>query len=373
MKLIIGGDLAIEDEVASAIEVGAGLHSSFASVDYRILNLECPCPTSKLDGIEKTGPVLIGGPANWKILEELGIDLVTMANNHCLDLGERGLIETMNGCCERGIDYLGAGQDLASAGSAKVIENDGIKLGLLNFGENEWASASRLNGGSNPYGVVRCARAVRELSTECDVTILIIHGGHEHYELPSPRMVDEFRFFVEEGADVVVCHHSHRLSGYEIYKNRPIFYGLGNFCFPRRVSDQKWFQGQLINLEISGVGDIKWSLEFVGLDKKGWNLELLNGTDEWQKVRELSRIIKSNQELGKNWEAFVDHKKWEYSTVYRLASFLPGRIPRAVMRRMGLDFITQARASMLRLLNLVRCEAHLDVMRDVLRSSLKLK
>ena len=62
---------------------------------------------------------------------------------------------------------------------------------------------------------------------------MIVHGGHECYNLPSPRMQKQYLFYADQGADIVVGHHTHCISGYEVYKGVPIYYSLGNFCLPR--------------------------------------------------------------------------------------------------------------------------------------------
>ena len=64
-----------------------------------------------------------------------------------------------------------------------------------------------------------------------DYLIAVIHAGNEFYDLPSPRTKNLYRYLIDNGADAVVAHHTHRFSGYEIYKSKPIFYGLGNFIY----------------------------------------------------------------------------------------------------------------------------------------------
>ena len=79
--------------------------------------------------------------------------------------------------------------------------------------------------------------------------LVIVHGGPEHWQLPSPRMVETYRFFIDAGADAVVNHHQHCYSGYELYQGKPIFYGLGNFCFDETNSiGTTWNDGYLVML-----------------------------------------------------------------------------------------------------------------------------
>ena len=72
-----------------------------------------------------------------------------------------------------------------------------------------------------------------------DLVIVIVHGGREHYQLPTPKQRERFRFYADAGADFVVGHHTHCYSGYEIYKGKPIFYSLGNFIFDYKKKYQR--------------------------------------------------------------------------------------------------------------------------------------
>ena len=95
-------------------------------------------------------------------------------------------------------------------------------------------------------------RSITDARRQADYVVVIIHGGLEMYQLPTLRMKETYRFFVDAGADAVVNHHQHCFSGYEVYKGKPIFYGLGNFCFDwegRRNSI--WNQGYAITLTFS--------------------------------------------------------------------------------------------------------------------------
>ena len=93
--------------------------------------------------------------------------------------------------------------------------------------------------------------AIEEAKKKADFVVVIAHGGHEHYNLPSPRMKKWYRFFVDAGAHAVVGHHTHIISGYEVYKDAPIFYSLGNFCFDwEGLRNMEWNNGMLVEVKI---------------------------------------------------------------------------------------------------------------------------
>ena len=113
--------------------------------------------------------------------------------------------------------------------------------------------ASDTKGGSNHLDPVTQYYAIQEARIKADYVIVIVHGGHEHYQLPSLRMVRMFRFFIDAGADAVVNHHQHCYSSFEYYHDRPIYYGTGNFCFDANpVSvDGTWNYGYAVQLTLS--------------------------------------------------------------------------------------------------------------------------
>lgn len=103
--------------------------------------------------------------------------------------------------------------------------------------------------------------AIKEAREKADSVVVIMHGGHETYQLPTPQMQQTYRFFVDIGADAVVNHHQHCYSGYEVYKNKPIFYGLGNFCFePLGNVRPTWYEGYMVNLHFNADVEIKFDL-----------------------------------------------------------------------------------------------------------------
>ena len=91
----------------------------------------------------------------------------------------------------------------------------------------------------------------QEAKANADFLILIIHGGHETYELPSPRMKKLYRWFIDLGVDAVIGHHTHCYSGSEVYKNKPIVYSLGNFIFDSKIRDASWNYGVFAVLSLS--------------------------------------------------------------------------------------------------------------------------
>ena len=146
----------------------------------------------------------------------------------------------------------GGGKDVTQAGYILYRSVSGKQVAFINACEHEFSIATEDRGGSNALELVKVYRSITDARRQADYVVVIIHGGLEMYQLPTLRMKETYRFFVDAGADAVVNHHQHCFSGYEVYKGKPIFYGLGNFCFDwegRRNSI--WNQGYAITLTFS--------------------------------------------------------------------------------------------------------------------------
>src|SRR5690606_27896818 len=129
--------------------------------------------------------------------------------------------------------------------------------------ESEFSISTESNAGANAYNPILDYKAINEARPNCDFIIVIYHGGHEGYNLPSPRMKQLCHFYVDLGVDAVICHHAHVYSGYEVYQGAPIFYGLGNFCFDKKNRyNIAWTTGYSVILNLEKNKEISFELFF---------------------------------------------------------------------------------------------------------------
>lgn len=237
MKILIAGDFCPQNRVSDAFAkrqfdyILGEVKPILALVDYSVVNFECPITNGKMNSINKVGPTLQCDETGIEALKWVGFDCVTLANNHFLDYGEEGVKNTLGACREYGIDTVGGGMNTQEASKILYKRINEETLAIINCCEHEFSIATENMAGSNPLNPIQQYYAIQEARTKAKFVLVIVHGGHEYYQLPSPRMQEIYRFFIDAGADAVVNHHQHCYSGYEIYREKPIFYGLGNFCF----------------------------------------------------------------------------------------------------------------------------------------------
>lgn len=369
MKLLITGDLVVNNSYNIDC-ISNDIVDLFANSDFNIVNLEAPI-TFKNEKIIKTGPhIKANKKSTLEVLKTLNINLVTLANNHLKDYGENGVAETLLFCYDNNIATVGAGINLENAKKTFYLKNKEKIIAIINFAENEWASASKSSAGSHPMDIIENVHEMKNAKRNSDYVICIIHGGHEYYNLPSPRMQKQYRFYAENGADLIVGHHTHCIGGYEIYQGVPIYYSLGNFLFTKNATNPDWYIGLILEIEWK-EDQLKTTLRPVCQEKETFKLYLPKGKEQeeiFNRVQSYSEIIQDESLLEQSWEQYISLKTGEYLNYWSPSSFVKNRFLRGVLNKLGIDFKNKKGLSLF--LNLMRCEAHSDLSKEIINKYL---
>ena len=353
MRIIVAGDFCPKDRVAEHIEqsnyrdVFKSIKELTEKVDYSILNLECPIVVRPSSPIEKCGPNLKCSDKVIGCLKYMGFDCVTLANNHFLDYGESGVIDTLEALRSNKIDYVGGGKCLKEASKILYIERNGQKVAVINCCEHEFSIATETSSGSNPLNAIQQYYAITEAKDKADFVVVIVHGGWEHFQYPSIRMQEIYRFFVDS-ADVVINHHQHCFSGYEVYKNKPIFYGLGNFCFDwNGKRDSIWNEGYVVELNL-GEGITYKIHPYIQCDNEPNITFLLDDTKFKEKLQAINKVINDKESLRSVIDNYLEKEYKNYVfcfepfyNKYTNKLFWRGKIPSFIERRRSalIDYI----------------------------------
>src|SRR5262249_25105863 len=148
-----------------------------------------------------------------------------------LDCGRRGVLETLASLKEVGITPIGAGRNEEEAHAPMIREADGLKLGLLGYYWNRRTPARGTLPGSAMDPPASPDRDIAALRAQADRIVVTFHWGVPYVREPSPADREKARWAIECGADAVIGHHPHVLQAFEIHRDRPIFYSVGNFAF----------------------------------------------------------------------------------------------------------------------------------------------
>ena len=365
MNIIVAGDYAPCGRLSPIIENRdygflSEVKPIIASSDYSIVNLECPVSDSNASRINKLGPHLCCHENGVEALKWAGFKCITLANNHFYDYGDEGVKNTIMACIKNELDYVGGGSSYAEASRVLYKEIDGRVLAIINCCEHEFSLSTSNNGGANPLNPIKVYYDIQTSKERADYTIVIVHGGHEHFQLPSLRMVELYRYFVDIGADAVINHHQHCYSGYEVYNNKPIYYGLGNFCFDGKwiKCSQQWNYGYMVRLELED-GVISSSLIPYSqcLDNQ-LKVKLITDGSLQNSIDHLSSLIKNPALLKRHVEEYYDNSTHDLKVVL---SPINNRYLRAAQFRHLLPIILSDKY-LLRLEDFFLCESHRDKM-----------
>lgn len=361
MNILIAGDFCPQARVKQLCEEGKyteileNAREVVKDADFSIVNFECPVTCGGEQPIEKKGPNLQCSEKGVEAIKWTDFDCCTLANNHLLDFGERGVINTLEACKKLGIETVGGGKNLEEASQVLFKSINGNTLAVINCCEHEFSIATDNTAGANPLNPVKQYYAIKEARTKSDYVLVIIHGGHEHWQLPSIRMQETYRFFIDAGADAVVNHHQHCFSGYEIYKGKPIFYGLGNFCFDNpHITSGIWNEGFMVQLQFDNSIDFQ-IYPYIQCDKEPC-VQLLEPSSYESRIEELNRIIADPELLQKYQNDFYRENERNYTQLFEPHD---NRLINALRRR-GLipSLISKKRKNMA--LDFIQCESHRD-------------
>lgn len=331
--------------------------------DIKITNLEVPLLETGIP-IAKTGPNLKLPIKTIEAIKYASFDMVTLANNHAMDFGPDGLMSTIKLCDENGIKYIGAGSNLKEAKEIRYFDIKDTRIAFINCCENEWSTTHGAVAGCNPMEEVPIYYQIQEAKSNANHVIMIVHGGYEMYEYPSPRMKRLYRWFVDLGVDAVIGHHTHCFSGYEIYKGKPVVYSLGNFIFDDKPRNSTWNIGAAAFLTINEENiDLKLfpfrqGDKVVGIvmfdekEKKQWLEKERAKTEQIQDDNILSNKFNEFVALqGRQYRSYLEPNKSRLIHWAKNRGLLPRRI---------------RGSKKILLLNIIRNEAHRDIILDIL-------
>ena len=364
MKILIAGDFAPKDRLAKVInnsayeDVLSEVTDIVQAHDYSIANLEAPIVNK-----ETQIPIKINLSTTEnavRCLKESGFDCVTLANNHLRDYMDQGVENTICTLDAYNVDHVGGGLNLAQAEEVLIKEINGEKAAFINVCEHEFSIATPDRCGAAPLDVIKMYNQIQYARLHSNYIVIIIHGGHEHYQLPSPRMKSTYRGLIDMGADVIVNHHQHCYSGYEVYKGKPIFYGIGNFCFDwegKRKSP--WNEGFLVSIELGNV--IKFTLypyiqcdDYVSVSL----MKEMRQAEFFQNLNRLNAIIENDTELERKFYEYAEKHESTFKTV--MSPYSNRYLKSLCLRNLIPSFVSKHRKFFL--YNYINCEAHRDLL-----------
>lgn len=268
LVLLFGGDVMLSRTVNAKMSAYNNYLWPFAKIaqftaaaDITVFNLESPF-LKKADYQVPTGSFMFkADPKAIVGLELAGVDVLSLANNHAMNMGAQGLDDTLAILRAANIVAVGAGQNEAMARQGYLLEEKGWKVAFLAYAypdDNSVASDNR--SGIATMNTDNLRQDIARWRAQADLVIVLMHAGTEYNSKPNNQQITFAHAAIDAGADAVIGHHPHWPQSWEIYKEKPIFYSLGNLVF-----DQMWSketsQGLLARLifsdDLSGKAELQ--------------------------------------------------------------------------------------------------------------------
>ena len=267
-----------EDGELISEEILAFLHDS----NHVVVDVEGPVSEYEDDKDAKGLAQMVHAisPKAIKVLEKLHADVWDICNNHMMDLGDKGLIDTLANAQKTGVSTIGAGRNIDEAKKALFYEEAG-GVGMFAIGyrgvKYGCKSARADKAGCLTWNETNIIKdTIRTIKEKCRWCIIVCHGGEEFTTLPSPYVRDRLKSFLDMGADIIVCHHPHVPLNYELFDNKAIFYSLGNFIFdtPYQRTQHNTNIGVLLKLRLD---EEEFTFDAMGIEIQRDNHRVVKG------------------------------------------------------------------------------------------------
>ncbi|AZK49138.1 CapA family protein [Paenibacillus lentus] len=269
VQLHFAGDTIFSGSVASMLEKEGyqypyeHVRDLFISDDLSVLNLETPV-TDRGTPAEDKSFVFKASPKVLPSMLLAGVDAVNLANNHTLDQGIEGLLDTIKHLKDSKIHYFGAGKNKQDAYAPVYLERKGIKMALFGFSRviphADWAAGKNKPGLAVAYDPKEAVKAIQGARENADLVIVVTHWGKERATVLEKHQTSLAHSFVDAGADLIIGGHPHVLQGLERYKGKWIAYSTGNFIFTKNPTAPDTLETAVFEAKCTKQGDCQMKL-----------------------------------------------------------------------------------------------------------------
>lgn len=372
--LCFAGDYVASSYLEPSRLEGA-LREHVKSSDASVINFEAPVDTNTPQ--PKYGPVLNQSAEELHVLSDAGFDIVTLANNHIMDHGRPGLNATLDAATKADLKTVGAGQNVSAAIDPLRISLGGCDISIFNACEKEFGMADERNPGTVWIKHPGFVEEVKREGETADLVFVVAHGGIEYVPLPPPSWQRHLRKLAEAGADAIVGHHPHVALPWELHRDTPIFYSLGNFAFLKQHRPETaWsyiVDFEIAEQEISQVGVRLVEVE----DGYVRPMKSRDQDQYWKHLEELKELLDAASSNPGYWQETAiqifdsryngrieDYGNGILTSLLQQPLYAGDRLLRGVVRRHE-----RIQAQRLNLLNYIQNDCH----RNVIETALEIK
>ncbi|MCM1140746.1 MAG: CapA family protein [Muribaculum sp.] len=356
MRIAFVGDCVLYNPETHSI--GEKLRKKLDNCEIKVVNFEAPIISPLANGIHKSGPVLAQSKESIQWLEKKGFNVFSLANNHTMDYGPEGLLNTIESFDKSSV-VLGVG-NYETAYKIKIIKKNGRSYGFLGLTHREFGCVDVHSPNDLGTAMLTSPKAIVSIAkAKVDYLYIIAHGGVEYLEAPLPEWRELYKSFIDLGADGVIASHPHVPQGYETYKGRPIFYSLGNFVFEMSESQaisNLWDSSLLVIIDNESNTNEIYHLKY---DMNKHVIEICEDKIIDDYFRNVNNIL-SNPGI---YSEFIDKASDNVLPTYKFLMCLAGLTTLPIKERLKniirpLLGRKQLKGDKIHFLNLLQCESH---------------
>lgn len=266
------------------------------SVDIMSANNEF-CLSERGEPIPNKAYTFRGHPSRAAIWHEMGVDLVTLANNHVYDYGKEAFIDTLDTLDNQGIVRVGGGRNIEEASRPIYYIINGYKVAICAATRAEkdifTPEATEAEPGvMYTYNSEAFCKKIAEAKSESDFVIVYVHWGYEQTTKLETVQIRMGKEFIDSGADMIIGHHAHSLQKIDVYKGKMIFYNLGNFIFSGTT-----VATGIVKAIVNETGELE--ADFIPCYQQGCHTRISKG-DEYNQVLDLMRSLSPNLDISES-------------------------------------------------------------------------
>lgn len=238
-------------------------------------------------------------PSRVEILNQLGVDIVSVANNHVYDYGQEALVDTLDTLEEAGIPYVGAGRNLKEAKKIVYFVANGKKIAIVSATQIERSYNYTKEATETTPGVLKTLKpdkfvsVIEEAKKNSDYVIVYPHWGTEGTNVYGSDQKELAKAYVDAGADVIIGGHTHCLQGFSYIEGVPVLYSLGNFWF-----NSARLETGMEQIRIQKDGEIK--VRFLPCMQENTKTRLLTEGNEREEVLDFMRRLSDGVEIDED-------------------------------------------------------------------------
>lgn len=326
--------------------------------DINVVNFEAPVK-SKGSPLKKSGPNICQHIEAPEWLEERGFNAVSLANNHVMDFGETGLAKTKEAF--QSARLMGAGSWDEAYKIHEFITSDNQRIGIICCTHCEFGTLTNRNAKGTAHAL--CSDIQRLISigrSGFDALILFNHGGIEYIDIPLPEWREVYKLWIDLGADAVIASHPHVPQGYELYKDKPICYSLGNFCFDtlKRGAPLHWYESLCCTLNVTSAHNVKLDVRPIIYDAGNGYIKDNHDKAFIEHIEKMNAVLQDEEVYMKQVNNDVTRLLPHYKGLFSRGGFVTGLFQKEFAKGFAEGLIGKGFWNYRHALNNIQCESH---------------